>query len=960
MYFFEKLSKLVGNEINFVNKEISVKGKVFRVEENKDSFYVYISDYECSFLCQTQDKIKKGEWFRFEGILEYDSVMASYYINVFQVKKAVPIETCDLAVNKRVELHAHSKMSSKSSILDMKELVDTALIYGHRAVAITDNENVHIIPAFYQYAKQKNIKPIFGCELNVFDESKGIMKNVNVLVKNQKGLKNLYKIITISHMNVVNKKAVITLTDLIKHRDGLLLGSSLDSFLLYYYLKGSSEDRLSELISFYDYIELFPLDCYIDSNIETSKLIDYSKTIYNLSKKLNKIVVMSGDVRYLRKEEQGYLNVMILGTSTKSKPRKQTNNVNYFRNTQEMYDKAYKIFKKIGIAKEITVKNTRKIAESIEEVVPFDLKLKVPKFESADENLRKYAYENARKIYGKELHPQIIERMEKELNNIINNGYAVIFLISTEMVKESLRFGYPIGSRGSVGSSLIAFLLGITEVNPLAPHYFCKHCGYVEFSENLNLCGFDLEKKSCPRCGKILSSDGHNIRFEVFMGYSGEKIPDIDVNFSADIFNDIQRYLEKRFGRDYCYKAGTISTISRYNAMKMVNKYYKNKEVRNVNYAHSVYISEKIKGTKLNTGQHPSAMIIIPREYDVHDFTPYQYSANSPEIGIITTHYDFKALENDLLKIDVLSHDGPTFLKMLKDLTGFDYNDIPMDDERVLSLFSSTKELGVDLSEIETEIGTLGVPEVWTPFSHKMLIETRPKTFYDLCRTNSLAHGTNIWFNNAREIVLKNTADINQIVSCRDDILIMLEYYGVDSKLSFRIMEKVRKGKDLTDEEISAIKDSNAPEWYLDSLRKIHYLFPKAHAVAYMIMAYKIAYYKLYYPLEFYSVYFTVRAKCFDIGIVMSEELTLKLIKILSKNEFQHNYEQSNVYSTLKTVYEMRKRGYDFLGPDKDKSEAHVFKIEGDYLRIPLTKMKNIGNKKANKIIRQRQQQKII
>ncbi len=550
--------------------------------------------------------------------------------------------------------------------------------------------------------------------------------------------------------------------------------------------------------------------------------------------------------------------------------------------------------------------------------------------------------------------------MEKELNNIINNGYAVIFLISTEMVKESLRFGYPIGSRGSVGSSLIAFLLGITEVNPLAPHYFCKHCGYVEFSENLNLCGFDLEKKSCPRCGKILSSDGHNIRFEVFMGYSGEKIPDIDVNFSADIFNDIQRYLEKRFGRDYCYKAGTISTISRYNAMKMVNKYYKNKEVRNVNYAHSVYISEKIKGTKLNTGQHPSAMIIIPREYDVHDFTPYQYSANSPEIGIITTHYDFKALENDLLKIDVLSHDGPTFLKMLKDLTGFDYNDIPMDDERVLSLFSSTKELGVDLSDIETEIGTLGVPEVWTPFSHKMLIETRPKTFYDLCRTNSLAHGTNIWFNNAREIVLKNTADINQIVSCRDDILIMLEYYGVDSKLSFRIMEKVRKGKDLTDEEISAIKDSNAPEWYLDSLRKIHYLFPKAHAVAYMIMAYKIAYYKLYYPLEFYSVYFTVRAKCFDIGIVMSEELTLKLIKILSKNEFQHNYEQSNVYSTLKTVYEMRKRGYDFLGPDKDKSEAHVFKIEGDYLRIPLTKMKNIGNKKANKIIRQRQQQKII
>ena len=960
MYFFEKLSKLVGNEKNFVNKEISVKGKVFRVEEVKDSFYVFITDYECSYLCQTQNKIKKGEWFRFEGILEYDSVMTSYYINVYQIKKAVPIEFYDLAVNKRVEIHAHSKMSSKSSILDMKELVDTASRYGHHAVAITDNENVQIIPSFYQYAKQKDIKPIFGCELNVFDESKGIMKNMNVLVKNQKGLKNLYQIITISHMNVVNKKAVITLTELIKHREGLLVGSSLDSFLLYYHLKGSSEDKLSELISFYDYIELFPLDCYLDLNIETSKLIDYSKTIYKLSKKLNKIVIMSGDVHYLRKEEQEYLNVMILGTSTKSKPRKQTRNVNYFRNTQEMYDEAYKIFKKIGIAKEITVKNTGKIADSIEEVVPFDFKLKVPKIESADEDLRKTAYENAKKIYGEELHPEIVQRMEMELKNIITNGYAVIFLISTEMVKESLRLGYPIGSRGSVGSSLIAFLLGITEVNPLPPHYFCKNCGYVEFSENLNLSGFDLEKKACPRCGKILSSDGHNIRFEVFMGYSGEKIPDIDVNFSADIFSDIQRYLEKRFGRNYCYKAGTISTVSRYNATKMVHKYYKNKDVKDINFAHSVYISEKIKGTKLNTGQHPSAMIVIPKEYDVHDFTPYQYSANSPKIGIITTHYDFKALENDLLKIDVLSHDGPTFLKMLKDLTKFDYNDIPMDDERVLSLFSSTKELGVDLSEIGTEIGTLGVPEVWTPFSHKMLTETKPKTFYDLCRTNSLAHGTNIWFNNAREIVLKNTADINQIVSCRDDILIMLEYYGLDSKLSFRIMEKVRKGKDLTDEEINAIKNSNAPEWYLDSLRKIHYLFPKAHAVAYMIMAYKIAYYKLYYPLEFYSVYFTVRAKFFNIGIVMSEELTLKSIKILSKSEFQHNYEQSNTYSTLKTAYEMRKRGYDFLRPDLDKSDTHVFKIEGNYLRIPLTKMKNIGNKKANKIIRQRQQQKII
>jgi DNA polymerase-3 subunit alpha (Gram-positive type) len=383
----------------------------------------------------------------------------------------------------------------------------------------------------------------------------------------------------------------------------------------------------------------------------------------------------------------------------------------------------------------------------------------------------------------------------------------------------------------------------------------------------------------------------------------------------------------------------------------MAFNYFKDEDM---NFAHLFWASQKIKGTKLNTGQHPSAMIIIPQEYDVHDFTPYQYSANSPEISIVTTHYDFKALENDLLKIDVLSHDGPTFLKMLKDLTGYDYNDISMHDEQVLSLFSSTKELGVDLSEIGTEIGTLGVPEVWTPFSHKMLTETKPKTFYDLCRTNSLAHGTDIWFNNAREIVLKNVAGIDQIVSCRDDILTTLEYFGVEPKTAFMIMEKVRKGKKLTEKELKAIDVSEAPKWYLDSLKKIHYLFPKAHAVAYMIMAYKIAFYKLYYPLEFYSVYFTIRTRFFDIDIIMDEVLTVKTIKKLSKNEYQHSYEESNFYSTLKTAYEMRKRGFGFLRPDLYKSEAKVFKIEGEYLRIPLTKVRNIGSKNAQRILKER------
>jgi DNA polymerase-3 subunit alpha (Gram-positive type) len=957
MYFFNNLSDIKGREEEFFNKKISIKGKIFYVDEAKDFYYLFVTDYSYSFLCKSESRkilrtaSRKGEWFRFEGVLEYDSEMGSYCLNVDTIKVAVPLAWHDLSTEKRVELHAHSKMSSKLSILDMEELVDAVSSFEQKAVAITDNENVQIIPYFYEYAKRKGVKAIFGCELNVQDERRGIVKHVNVLVKNKEGLKNLYKIVSISHMNVVNKSAIISLSDLKNLRKGLLLGSSLNGFLLYDFLNKYSTDNLKEWVTFFDYIELFPMDCYNDLCLEKGKIIDYSKTVYEIAKAFKKPVVMSGDVHYLREEDREYLNAMIAGTSTKSKPRKATRSVNYFRSTSQMYDEAFEIFKKRGIAKEIVVKNSNKIAGEIEEFAPFDFKLKAPNIPSADQNLRDIVYNNAKKRYGEKLHRIIIDRIEKELKSIIDNGYAVIFLISADMVKKSLEMGYPIGSRGSVGSSLVAFLLGITEVNPLPPHYFCESCGFIEFSEDLNLSGFDLKEKSCPNCGAILNSDGHNIKFEVFMGYSGEKIPDIDVNFSAEIFNDIQRFLEEKFGRNYCYKAGTISTISRYNALKMAFNYFKDEDM---NFAHLFWVSQKIKGAKLNTGQHPSAMIIIPQEYDVHDFTPYQYSANSPEIGIVTTHYDFKALENDLLKIDVLSHDGPTFLKMLKDLTGYDYNDISMHDERILSLFSSTKELEVDLSEIGTEIGTLGVPEVWTPFSHKMLTETKPKTFYDLCRTNSLAHGTDIWFNNAREIVLKNVAGIDQIVSCRDDILTTLEYFGVEPKTAFMIMEKVRKGKELTEKELKEIDDSEAPEWYLDSLKKIHYLFPKAHAVAYMIMAYKIAFYKLYYPLEFYSVYFTIRARFFDIDIIMDEDLTVKTIKKLSKNEYQHNYEESNFYSTLKTAYEMRKRGFGFLRPDLYKSEAKVFKIEGKYLRIPLTKVRNIGSKNAQRILKER------
>lgn len=936
-------------------QNIILYGKIFLIDRDEKKVYtqIFITDNEEAVILKIFEKdlrYIKGEVIKAEGFFEFDNINGDYSFLVSNHKKYFDFEKKDVSMEKRAELHLHSKFSEQDSIVDIEELLKKLNHWGHTHVAITDHESVQNIPQFWKLSKKYNLFPIFGAELTVFEPFLNDFFHVTILVKNKVGLKNLYKLISKSHMNLNEKKPIINVQDIEINREGLYIGSACTKNILMYFFLKQDEKSLYKKIKFFDYIEIHPLDTKEDDRLSKEKLKDFYIKITDIAEHENIPVILTGNVHYIYEKDKEIHNALKKGTETIKKFNKIYNSKRHLRTTEEMIQAGVEIYKKRGKSKKIAVRNVKKLIDKIERVEPFDNKLHAPKLKDENLNLRNLVYKNMANLYGEKGHPLIIERIEKEIVPIIKNGYAIIFLLARDMILKSKKDGYPVGARGSVGSSLIAFLLGISEVNPLPPHYYCK-CGYVDFINNLNISGFDLERKRCPNCGKDLKSDGHNIRFEIFMGFDGEKIPDIDINFSGEYQTKIHRFLEDKFGREHCFKAGTINTIAKRSALKFSERYLK----KEGHIAKIFYYAEKLKGVKITTGQHTSAMIIIPQEKSINDFTPYQYSANDKEKGILTTHYDYEALENDLLKIDALAHDAPTFLKKLKDLTGVNYEFIPMNDKKVLELFSSLSPLKINLDEIDVEIGTLGIPEVWTPFAHRMLSETKPKSFYDLARTSSLSHGTNIWFNNARELVLRKQVSVNQVVSCRDDILLTLEHYGIDSKTAFNIMEKVRKGKKLKKEELELLMLKNVPKWYIDSLIKIKYLFPRSHAIAYMYMAYKIAFYKLYYRLEFYSVYFSIRAKIFDIDIIFNEDLMMKKIEELSDVAYKHDFEKFLTYSVLRTAYEMKKQGYYFLPPDIYKSHITDFLIEGNNLRIPLTKIPNIGKKGAINIFKERE-----
>jgi DNA polymerase-3 subunit alpha (Gram-positive type) len=804
-----------------------------------------------------------------------------------------------------------------------------------------------------EMAKSQNVEMLSDLEkLKKFIDFKRIQPNdTTILVKNKTGLKNLYKLVSNAHVKYFYRVPRILKSELSRMREGLLIGSSgtEDGEIFQTYLRGGSHDEIIEIAKFYDYLELTPLDALSDKTISEEQLKKIYQDIYNLGNELNMPVVMVSNAHYLDKEDQIFYNALKVGEK-----RKTSSAHRYLRTTDEMIEEAQRIFGDKEIAEKIVITNTNEIADQIEIIKPLSNKLHPPKIENAEVEIEELAKKKAYEIYGNPL-PEIVEsRLNRELESIVKHGYAVLYLIAQKIVQKSLEDGYLVGSRGSVGSSLVATMLGITEINPLPPHYICPSCKNVEFFDKEEIgSGYDLVDKKCEKCGAKMKKDGQDIPFETFMGFEGDKIPDIDLNFSGDYQNMAHKYIEKMFGEDHVFRAGTISTIADRTAFGFAKKYCEEQGI--VKNSEIMRIVKAITGVKRTTGQHPGGLMIVPKEEEVYDYTPIQFPANDNKSNVQTTHFDYHVIHNDLVKLDALGHDDPTFIKMMSDLTGVDPMTIPMDDKKTLSLFSSTKALKIDLkNELGTTVGTLGVPEFGTTFVRMMLEDTRPKSFSELVRISGLSHGTDVWAGIAKNWIDRKIATLDEVISCRDDIMNYLLSKGAPPKSAFSIMEKVRKGKGIDEEDIELMKELKVPEWFIISCQKIKYLFPKAHAAAYVSMAFRIAWFKVHYPLAFYSTYFTVKGDEFNLKVIFSGRDAIKK-RIFELRNMDLDVRKKNEMVVLELALEMMLRGYNFKMVDLNKSDSKKFLIDGNSLVVPFIKVPNLGEKAAENIIKSRE-----
>lgn len=806
-----------------------------------------------------------------------------------------------------------------------------------------------------EMAKSKNIKMLSELEkLKKYIDYRRIRPTqMTILVKNKVGLKNLYKLISNSHVKYFYRVPRILKSELSKMRNGLLIGSNgEEGDIIDAYLRGASHEEIIEIAKFYDYLEIMPINSLeISSKISNKEIIKIYKSIYNLGKELNMPVVMVSNAHYLDKEDVVFLNTLKF-----AEKRKPTNSLKYLRTTDEMIEEAMKIFDDKEIAENVVINNTNNIADQIDIIQPLSKKLNPPTIENAEEEVKETALKMAYEMYGNPLPKIVEERLNKELNSIIKHGYAVLYLIAQRIVNKSIEDGYLVGSRGSVGSSFVATLLGITEINPLPPHYVCPNCKKSEFIEKGNYgSGYDLPRKKCDVCGTEMMKNGQNIPFETFMGFEGDKIPDIDLNFSGDYQSKAHKYIEQMFGEDHVFRAGTISTIAERTAYEFSRKYCENVGI--LKNSEIQRIASSITGVKRTTGQHPGGLMIVPKELEIYDFTPIQFPANDSKSGVQTTHFDYHVIHDDLVKLDALGHDDPTFLKMLKDLTGIDPMKIPMDDKKTLSIFSSTKELNIDLkNELGTTVGTLGIPEFGTTFVRRMLEDTRPKSFAELVRISGLSHGTDVWSGIAKTWIDTKEATLEEVISCRDDIMNYLLLKGAPPKEAFSIMEKVRKGKGINESEEELMRNLGVPEWFITSCKKIKYLFPKAHAAAYVSMAFRIAWYKVYYPLAFYATYFTIKGDEFNLKVIFSGKEAIKK-RIYELRMSDLDVKKKSEMTNLELVLEMMLRGFSFKMVDLYKSESKEFLIVDNSLLVPFTKIPNLGEKAAEKIIRSRSEE---
>ncbi len=1141
------------------------------LKSGKTLFTFFIADnksaYSCkAFLPQNKAKkilgnIKKGMYVKVRGKVQYDNYSKENVMIVNDVVKAKKKMRMDTSVDKRVELHMHTKMSTMDAMTDVKTLVKTAISWGHKAVAVTDHGNVQAFPDA-MHAAGNDIKVIYGVECYlvndttqivskpknyptngefvVFDlETTGLhantdaiieigavkikdrkivdrfstfvnperpipqkitdltsitedmvedapkidealknfydfcqdavlvahnasfdtgfvkqwakncsmdynfvhldtlelarctvdgvknykldtltkyfkvkltnhhravddaeataeiffellslldehnidnLKDINVslsgkadikslktyhcilLVQSQKGMRNLYNMISKSHLDYFYKRPRIPKSLLQQYREGIIVGSACEAGEVYRAILENpynlDYNKINNLIDFYDYLEIQPLgnNAFLTrggtlSGVEDLKHIN--RTIIELGKRSGKLTVATCDVHFLNPEDEVFRRILMAGQGYEDADSQPPL---YLRTTEEMLAE----FEYLGddLAREVVIENTNKVADMIEEgIVPVPPDKAPPEIPNSDEILRSSTYEKAKRIYGEDL-PQIVkDRIDVELNSIISNGYSVLYVIAQKLVRKSNSDGYLVGSRGSVGSSLVAFMSDITEVNSLCPHYVCPNCKHSEFiNDGSQASGCDMPDKNCPDCGTLMIKDGYDIPFETFLGFSGDKEPDIDLNFSGDYQPRAHKYIEELFGKSHVFRAGTIGTVAEKTAFGYVKKYFEGKG----QYVTNAQIERLVKGctgVKRTTGQHPGGIIVVPKSRDVHEFSPIQHPADDKESGIITLHFDYHSIDSNLLKLDILGHDDPTVIRMLQDLTGIDPRTVPMGDKPTMSLFLSTEALGVTPEQINSPVGTYAVPEFGTNFVRQMLVDTKPTTFAELVRISGLSHGTDVWTGNAQELVRQGICTLKDAICTRDDIMVYLIHHGVENAKAFKIMESVRKGKGLTEDFETTMREHDVPDWYIKSCKKIKYMFPKAHAVAYVTSAYRIAYFKVHYPKEFYCAYFTVRADEFDSEIMaMGEEKARENIKMYEakKAAKETTAKEDNVITILEVVIEMYSRGITFDKIDLYKSDSVKFMPTETGILPPLNALPGVGTNAAKSIVEAR------
>lgn len=994
-----KLPKPI-KDVAFDDGEVVVWGNVFGLEirDTRDGrnkiINFNVTDYTDSYAVKVfgrvaqvkelTESLKDNMTVMLRGDVIYDNYAKQYVIDAKHIAKVQKIERMDNAQNgKRVELHLHSNMSMMDAMTDAGELVSRAAKWGHRAVAITDHGVLQGYPSAFAASERTGIKVIYGVESYVYDDLReGAPKNWEdikqslknkethyyhqiILVKNNVGLKNLYGLVSRAHTEHFYKKPVTLKSDLAAHREGLILGTACEAGELYRAVRtGEPEERIQEIVDFYDYMEIQPngnnaflLRPYKVRDKQTKEWVDMPPTfqseeqlndvnrrILALADAAGKLTVATGDVHFIDPECAQYRAIIMHGqgfTDADNQPPL------YFKTTDEMLED----FAYLGPerAREVVVENPNKIADMVERLRPVPAGNFPPSIDGAEEQLQQLCWDKAKALYGDPVPAYVAERLEKELTSIIKNGFAVLYMIAQKLVADSEAHGYYVGSRGSVGSSFVANASGISEVNPLAPHYRCPNpaCKHTQFFLKGEVgSGYDLPPAKCPKCGTDLIRDGHNIPFETFLGFKGDKSPDIDLNFSGEYQNKAHHYTIELFGEDHVFKAGTVATVADKTAYGYVRKYLEEKGLTK-NNAEIDRLTRGCTGVKRTTGQHPGGMVVVPNAYDVYDFTAVQYPSDDPDKGMKTTHFDFHFLHDTILKLDNLGHDVPTMYKYLEDMTGISVMDVDICDPKLYELFTSPKPLGVTPEDIDCETGTLSIPEMGTSFVRGMLMECKPKNFSDLLQISGLSHGTDVWLGNAQELIHNGTCTISEVIGTRDNIMVALMHYGLEPDMAFKIMEIVRKGKAgklLTEEHIKAMKEHNVPDWYIDSCYKIKYMFPKAHAAAYVSAALRLAWFKVYKPVEYYATFLTVRGEDLDAKAISSgkEYVKSRMREITAKGRDASATELSE-YTGLQVVLEMLARGVEFLPLDLYRSHATTYLVEDGKIRPAFTAVKGLG-----------------